>query len=158
MKLQIRALCWLLSLAVMASAGASYGTHRTGGEAEVSILSFQRQIDQMITEAPETRSADVRDLQHTLTEAIHPEEHPEEQDPSPQSDAILLIPQRFFLSPILRIVVPAPRHIESVVYRRQEQRPLRPPGTRLLYEFHLLSNAPPTGLEVSNVKITTKTT
>ena len=156
MKLPIRAQCWLMILAVTASLGAPHASYGNGDD--VSILSFQRQIDQMIAEVSDARAADVRDLQHALTETIHPDEHPDEQDRRPNNDATLLISQRFFLTPLLRIVVPAPRHVEGVAYRRQEQRPLRPPGTRILYEFHLLSNAPPTGLEVSNLKITIETT
>ncbi len=150
---------WILTamLLVTTSPFAPMNPQAEAPGGALSVLELQQLVDAMLL-AEQRRgtneSANVLALQRALLDTMQPDDSPDDSSTAPRDAGVLPVPARFLL--------PAVHTLPSVLDAiSTDQAPSISPsptghlpptaGTRMRYQFHLLSNAPPaTGLASMN--------
>ncbi len=157
---------WILPavLLVTTSTFAPVNPHAEPTPGHLSVLELQQLVDAMLLadrRRGTNKSTNVLELQRALLNTIAPDESPDDSPTAPRDAGVLPVPARFLLP-----AVHSPPSVLDVISSNQAPTatPLPtghlPPhaGTRMRYQFHLLSNAPPAVGFLSTTRLDMTTT
>lgn len=142
---------WIMSTVLLVGTATLAPTipHSSSTAGKLSVLALQQLVDTLLVADGDTGtdgSANVLALQRALLDTVQTDELPEDSPTAPRDAGVLPVPSRFLLSapyslpPIVDLVS---AHQTSVVTPPPTGHLPPTAGTRMRYQFHLLSNAPP---------------
>ena len=157
---------WILPAVLLVTTSTFVPTnpHSESTPGHLSVLELQQLVDAMLLadrNRGTNKPTNVLELQRALLSTIAPDESPDDSPTAPRDAGVLPVPARFLLPAVhsLRSALDAISSDQAPTVTPPPTGHLPPTaGTRMRYQFHLLSNAPPAAGSLSTSHLDTTTT